>query len=242
MTLSQMSRLPTPDSNAAYTTKCAINPTETHAAVLALLYNLNYSPGLLLEVRGKLKAHSGGFLVFLLWIFTCAGKFPRGKVDPIDKSVLHAALREAKEGVGIDVCRTKILGWLGPPTRSLSGLTIWPYMMNFKCCGRTFPPNNLGEGVSARETVRIIPRRRRHIAVTFACLVIPDIIPSRGHCCLPYLSLVSQTLVISESTGFANLPRIGREALQTLSCLGSNGPMQVQTPRADLQMEDSVDS
>ena len=79
--------------------------------------------------------------------FHRAGKFPRGKVDPIGESVLHAALREAKGEAGIDVGRMEILGRLGPPTRSRGGLRLWPYAMNFKCCGRAFPSNNLGEGV-----------------------------------------------------------------------------------------------
>jgi len=54
--------------------------------------------------------------------------FPGGKVDPTDESILHAALREAKEEVGIDEDKIEILGRLGPPTRSLSGLRVWPYV------------------------------------------------------------------------------------------------------------------
>ncbi|KAF9642681.1 hypothetical protein BDM02DRAFT_1974827 [Thelephora ganbajun] len=102
--------------SVAYTTKYPISPTETHAAVLIPLCNLNDNPGLLLEVRGKLRAHSGEV------------SFPGGKVDPTDESVLHAALREAEEEVGIDADKIEILGRLGPPTRSLSGLRVWPYV------------------------------------------------------------------------------------------------------------------
>jgi nudix motif 8 len=55
-------------------------------------------------------------------------------VDPTDESVLHAALREAKEEVGIDADRIEILGRLGPPTRSLGGLRVWPYVVSSNCC------------------------------------------------------------------------------------------------------------
>ena len=110
--------------------------------------------------------------------------FPREKVDRIDESVLHVTLREAKEEVGIDAGEIEILGRLGPPALSLSGLPLRPYAMNFKCCGRAFPPNNLGEGVSIRKAVKVIPKGRRHIAVTFAYLVVPGIISSRGLRCL----------------------------------------------------------
>jgi nudix motif 8 len=154
-----MSRLPIPNPNAsivsltspftrrsirtikdalsvAYTTKYSISPTETHAAVLVPLCNLNGNPGLLLEVRGKLRAHSGE----VRWAFPCFSfadfhsswsSFPGGKVDPADESVLHAALRETKEEVGIDLDKIEILGRLGPPTRSQSGLRVWPYVVSF---------------------------------------------------------------------------------------------------------------
>lgn len=35
------------------------DPTEVHAAVLAPFCNVNNKPGILLEVRGKLRTHSG---------------------------------------------------------------------------------------------------------------------------------------------------------------------------------------
>ena len=52
--------------------------------------------------------------------------------------MLHAALREAREEVGVDVDRIEILGRLGPPTRSLSGLQVWPYVVSSECCVRPF--------------------------------------------------------------------------------------------------------
>lgn len=37
----------------------AYNPSETHAAVLVPLCNVHDKPGILFEVRGKLRTHSG---------------------------------------------------------------------------------------------------------------------------------------------------------------------------------------
>lgn len=39
--------------------KTALNSEEVHAAVLAPFCNVNDKPGILLEVRGKLRTHSG---------------------------------------------------------------------------------------------------------------------------------------------------------------------------------------
>jgi len=50
--------------------------------------------------------------------------------------VLHSALREAKEEVGIDVDKIEI-GRLGPPTQ-LNSFRVWPYVVSFECCVRLF--------------------------------------------------------------------------------------------------------
>jgi len=65
--------------------------------------------------------------------------FPGGKVNPTDELVLHSALRETKEEVVmIDGDKIEILGRLGPPTQSLNGLRVGPYVVSFKCCVRPF--------------------------------------------------------------------------------------------------------
>ncbi|TDL23681.1 hypothetical protein BD410DRAFT_692735, partial [Rickenella mellea] len=88
----------------------------TTAAVLIPLCNVDNKPGVLMEVRGKLRQHSGEV------------SFPGGRVDNTDKSYLDAALRETKEELGIPHDRVEILGELGPATRSLSGMRVLPYV------------------------------------------------------------------------------------------------------------------
>ncbi|KAI0666756.1 NUDIX hydrolase domain-like protein [Trametes maxima] len=94
----------------------AHNPAEAHAAVLVPFCNVNGTPGILLEVRGKLRTHSGEV------------SFPGGKVDETDASTLAAALRETHEEVGVRPDQLEILGRFGPPETSLGGLRVWPYV------------------------------------------------------------------------------------------------------------------
>ncbi|KAI0084465.1 NUDIX hydrolase domain-like protein [Irpex rosettiformis] len=90
--------------------------SERHAAVLVPLCNVNGKPGILFEVRGKLRTHGGEV------------SFPGGKVDDSDASTLAAALRETEEEVGIHPDQVEILGRFGPPQLSLGGLRVWPYV------------------------------------------------------------------------------------------------------------------
>ena len=56
--------------------------------------------------------------------------FLGGEVDPTDKSFLHTPLRKAREEVGIDADKVEILRRFGVPTRSLSRLRVWPYVVS----------------------------------------------------------------------------------------------------------------
>ncbi|KLO19278.1 hypothetical protein SCHPADRAFT_67935 [Schizopora paradoxa] len=87
-----------------------------NAAVLIPLCNVNNTPGLILEVRGKLRTHSGEV------------SFPGGRVDESDESMLGAALRESNEELGLDPRQIDLLGELGPPELSLSKMRVWPYV------------------------------------------------------------------------------------------------------------------
>ncbi|TCD71865.1 hypothetical protein EIP91_003208 [Steccherinum ochraceum] len=103
-------------SRAEHNSEYQYDPSETHAAVLVPLCNVNNKPGILLEVRGKLRTHSGEV------------SFPGGRVDNTDASSLEAALRETHEEVGIHPDQVEILGRLGPPELSLGGMRVWPYV------------------------------------------------------------------------------------------------------------------
>jgi len=88
----------------------------TDAAVLIPLCNVNQQPGILFEVRGKLRSHAGEV------------SFPGGRVDDTDESVPRAALRETEEELGIPPNRVEVLGTLGPAELSLRGMRVWPYV------------------------------------------------------------------------------------------------------------------
>ncbi|CAE6454626.1 unnamed protein product [Rhizoctonia solani] len=102
-----------PATSTSALTKEDLRP---RAAVLVPLCNVNGQPGLLLEVRGKLRNHGGEV------------SFPGGKVDPTDESHIAAALRETNEELGIDPAQVEILGSLAPPQISLGGLLVFPYI------------------------------------------------------------------------------------------------------------------
>ncbi|KAI0295960.1 NUDIX hydrolase domain-like protein [Russula brevipes] len=112
-----MVRLPPPNLTAEFSLPFTRKPKEKHAAVLIPLCNVNNQPGVLLELRGKLRTHSGEV------------SFPGGRVDAGDRTFLEAALRETREEVGVSSDQVEILGQLGSPQLSLNGLRVWPFVV-----------------------------------------------------------------------------------------------------------------
>ncbi|PPQ90763.1 hypothetical protein CVT25_010152 [Psilocybe cyanescens] len=93
-------------------------PKSRNAAVLIPFCNVGGEPGILLEVRAKaLRSHSGEI------------SFPGGRIDETDESLVHGALRETHEELGIDPGRIEVLGEIGPSEMNLRGdMRVWPFV------------------------------------------------------------------------------------------------------------------
>ncbi|KIO26526.1 hypothetical protein M407DRAFT_24244 [Tulasnella calospora MUT 4182] len=105
----------------------AQSPSSGTAAVLIPLCNVGSRSGILFEIRGKLRHHSGEV------------SFPGGKVDPTDGSYLATALRETQEETGINPDQVEVLGRIGPSVLSLSGLRVYPYVGFIHSSARSEP-------------------------------------------------------------------------------------------------------
>ncbi|KZT51934.1 hypothetical protein CALCODRAFT_502918 [Calocera cornea HHB12733] len=86
------------------------------AAVLVPLCNVNGHPGILFEVRGKLRSHAGEV------------SFPGGRTDDEDSTFLATALRETDEEIGVVPGQVEVLGSFGPPELSLRSLRVHPFV------------------------------------------------------------------------------------------------------------------
>jgi len=91
-------------------------PIVPNAAVLVPLCNINGNPGILFEVRGKLRHHSGEV------------SFPGGRSDEEDDTFLATALRETDEEIGVGQGQIEVLGSFGPAELSLRRLRVHPFV------------------------------------------------------------------------------------------------------------------
>ena len=87
------------------------------SAVLILIYKEDYSFKLILTKRSdKLKKHSGQI------------SFPGGKRDLVDKSLIHTALRETREEIGVDFDKIEVIGQLSSLLIPVSSYKVYPFV------------------------------------------------------------------------------------------------------------------
>jgi 8-oxo-dGTP pyrophosphatase MutT (NUDIX family) len=88
------------------------------AGVLVLLYTHDPShPGVVFtRRRSDLRRHPGEI------------SFPGGRRDPSDGDLLHTALREAHEEIGIDLEAIEVVGALQPTPTIVSGYAVYPFV------------------------------------------------------------------------------------------------------------------
>jgi 8-oxo-dGTP pyrophosphatase MutT (NUDIX family) len=87
------------------------------AAVLALFYPKRSHLTLLLIQRPEYPGHHSGQI-----------GLPGGSIEPADASPLHAALREAREEVGLNGSDVQVLGDLDPIYVQVSNFMVQPYV------------------------------------------------------------------------------------------------------------------
>jgi 8-oxo-dGTP pyrophosphatase MutT (NUDIX family) len=88
------------------------------AGVLVLIYTHDPShPGVVFtRRRSDLRRHPGEI------------SFPGGRRDPSDGDLLHTALREAHEEIGIDLDAIEVVGALQPTPTIVTGYAVYPFV------------------------------------------------------------------------------------------------------------------
>jgi 8-oxo-dGTP pyrophosphatase MutT (NUDIX family) len=88
------------------------------AGVLVLLYTHDPArPGVVFtRRRSDLRRHAGEI------------SFPGGRRDPSDGDLLHTALREAHEEIGLDLDSIEVVGALQPTPTIVTGYAVYPFV------------------------------------------------------------------------------------------------------------------
>lgn len=117
------------------------------AAVLVLFYPLRRQVTLLLMRRTEYPGHHSGQI-----------GLPGGAIEPGDVSPLAAALREAREEVGLDLARLQVLGSLEPVYVQVSNFLVYPFVAWTPARPRFRPdPGEVAELVEAPLAVLLDP-------------------------------------------------------------------------------------
>ena len=103
-------------------------PVEGHraSAVMLLLYAEAGAEHVLLQVRGAVEQHAGEI------------SFPGGRRDPGDATLLHTALRETHEEIGVQPHELEVLGQLDDTIVISSNHLMRPYVGAFLGAPREF--------------------------------------------------------------------------------------------------------
>jgi 8-oxo-dGTP pyrophosphatase MutT (NUDIX family) len=94
-----------------------VPPNARKGAVLALFYPIGEVPHLALIQRPEYGGVHGGQI-----------SFPGGKVEKGDRSLLHTALRESEEEIGIDVAKVEVIGPMTEVFVLASNFLVHPFV------------------------------------------------------------------------------------------------------------------
>jgi 8-oxo-dGTP pyrophosphatase MutT (NUDIX family) len=120
----------------------------TKAAVLAPLFQRDGELHIVFtKRRSHLRLHAGQI------------SFPGGRQEQDDPDLVHTALREAHEEIGLDPTRVEILGALAPTPTVVSDIAIYPVV------GLIAPPQGLW-ATAAEEVEAVIEASLAELAVT----------------------------------------------------------------------------
>lgn len=136
-----------------------VDPELTPAGVMVLLYVSDGCCNILLNVRSEIVAEHKGEI-----------SFPGGRWDEGDTTLLHTALRENCEEMGIRPSDVEVLGELDAQS-TISNYLIWPFVGTIKAPYPfnpnhrevaevlEVPLNHLLEGGSMRDEVHVVEGR-----------------------------------------------------------------------------------